>query len=755
MILSNIGMPGIGRNRETKKAVENFWNENIGVAELLSVLKKVRKNNYSLQYSRKVKLIPVFDTDPYDRLLRHAVMFGAISSRFGSLKEIATNLGKYFSIPRGSSTVQAAAMTKWFNTNYHTVKPEIEVDFTLNKNFVINHVKEAVDWGYKIKLTLIGPLTFLHYSTIKSGKTFKELFHLIAPLYKEIITTLSEENIEFIQIEEPVLVFDHAKEYIELLKFFFKDIASVTDKTKIILQTYFGSISHIYSELIKLPISGIGLDVADEEKNFQCILEKGLPDDKWLACGIVSGRTPWITDLRKSFDKLLSISEKVSFHKLILQPSCSLMHLPYTIADETELNDEIKSYLAFGIERLEELHILGEGLKKGEAAIKDKILENSKILNRKRTSSYIINNSVRAKINLLQKNDFRRTKPRRERYELQKKILKLPIFPTTTIGSFPQTKDLRKIRLDHKKKKVSRKEYNGFLRARIKEWIDIQEDIGLDVLVHGEFERSDMVAYFAEKLAGMTTIQGWVQSYGTRYVQPPIIFGDVFRKKPMTVEWTTYAQSLTTKFLKGMLTGPITILNWSYHRDDLSKKEQVFQIALALREEISDLFEITIKIIQVDEPAIREGLPLKKSEWQDYLKWAIDAFLLATSAVPDDVQIHTHMCFSDFKDIINDINRMDADVISIEDSKQGGLLTASLYDKAYDGAIGLGVFDVHSPRVPSVKEMKAIPQKAAAVVPKEMLWINPDCGLKTRGKEETILQLKNMVQAAKELRSSV
>lgn len=748
-------MPGIGKNRETKKAVETFWNDNISTTELLSILKEVRKNNYSLQNSRKVKLIPVFDTDPYDRLLRHAVMFGAISARFDKLKEIATDPGKYFSIPRGSSTVQAASMTKWFNTNYHSVKPEIEADFTLNKNFVINHVQEAVDWGYEVKPALIGPLTFLHYSTIKSGKTFKELFHLIAPLYKEIIAALSEEKIEFIQIEEPVLVFDHAKEYIDLLKVFFKDISSVTNKTKIILQTYFGSISHIYSELIKLPVSGIGLDVVDEEKNFQCILKMGWPEDKWLACGIVSGRTPWITDLQKNFDKLLSIAEKASFHKLILQPSCSLMHLPYTIADETELNDEIKSYLAFGLERLEELYTLGEGLKKGESAIKDKILQNSEILKRKKTSSHIINNSVRAKINSLQENDFRRTKPRRERYELQKKILKLPIFPTTTIGSFPQTKDLRKIRLNHKKQKISENEYKKFLQARIKEWVDIQEDIGLDVLVHGEFERSDMVAYFAEKLAGMTTIQGWVQSYGTRYVRPPIIFGDVFRKEPMTVEWITFAQSLTAKFLKGMLTGPITILNWSYHRDDLSKKEQAFQIALALRDEVSDIIKNVIKIIQVDEPAIREGLPLKKSEWKDYLKWAIDAFLLTTSAVPDDIQIHTHMCFSDFKDIINDINRMDADVISVEDSKQGGRLTASLYNGAYNGAIGLGVFDVHSPRVPSVKEMKVIPQKAAAVVPKEMLWINPDCGLKTRGKEEAIMQLKNMVQAAIELRNSM
>lgn len=753
MILSNIGMPGIGRIRETKKAVENFWNGSINESELLAILTCVRKENYLLQKNRKVELVPVFDTDPYDRLLRHAVMFGAVSSRFGNPEEIAANLGKYFSIPRGNANAPAASMTKWFNTNYHAVRPEIEGDFILTENFVLDSVREAIELGYKVKPALIGPLTFLHYSINKTGNNFEELFNLITPLYKEIIAAIAQEGIEFVQIEEPVLVLDHAKEYIKLLKAFYKDISSVTKETKIILQTYFGPISHIYDDLVRLPVGGIGMDMADQEENSRCVFKKGFPEDKWLACGIVSGRNPWITDLEKAFNKLVDICENVSSDKLILQPSSSLQHLPYSIFDETELNNEIKSWLAFGLERLDELSILINGLNNGENVIKNKILENQETLLKKRNSSHLINKSVRKRIISLKENDFRRVKPRGERYELQKKVFKLPLFPTTTIGSFPQTKDIRKIRLDFKKKKVSEKEYVDFLRSRTKEWIEIQEDIGLDVFVHGEFERSDMVAYFAEKICGMTAIQGWVQSYGTRYVRPPIIYGDISRKGPMTVEWSIYAQSLTRKVVKGILSGPITILNWSFNRNDLSKKEQAFQIALALRDEVTELVDNGIKIIQVDEPTIREGLPLKKKEWKDYLKWAIDAFLLATASAPEKVQIHTHMCFSDFKDIISDINRMDADVISIEDSKQGGRLTAALYKGAYKGAIGLGLFDVHSPRIPSVEEMKLIPQKAEKIVPKEMLWINPDCGLKTRRKKETILQLKNMVQVAKELRN--
>lgn len=753
MILSNIGMPGIGEKRETKAAVENFLQGDIDEKKLLSILKEVRRKNFELQKIRKIELIPVFDTDPYDRLLKHAVMFGAVSARFGKPEKIVSELSKYFAVPKGTSTAQAAAMTKWFNTNYHAVRPEIENDFILTENFVLSDAKEAIKWGHNVKPTLIGPVTFLHYSTNKSKKSFEELFKAISPLYEEIINSLDEENIEFIQIEEPVLVFDHAKEYIETLNYFFDALVSITKKTKIILQTYFGSVSHIYEDLIKLPVSGIGLDLAGEEQNISCILKKGFPKDKWLAAGIVSGRTPWVTDLRKTFHKLQGICEKVGSDKLILQPSCSLQHLPYTIKGENELDINIKSCLAFGLERLEELNTLMVGIRDGEDAIKDKLLENSEVLNKKRSNKYFKKSSVKNKIKSLREQDFKRIKPREERYNLQKNNFKLPLFPTTTIGSFPQTKDVRKIRLDYKNKKVSEEKYNDFLRQKIEEWMDIQENIGLDVLVHGEFERSDMASYFAEKLSGMTIIQGWVQSYGTRYVRPPIIFGDVFRKEPMTVKWSVFAQSLTKKILKGILTGPITILNWSYHRDDLSKKEQAFQIGLALREEVNDLIGNGIKIIQIDEPAIREGLPLKKKEWKDHLKWAIDAFLITTSNVPEDVQIHTHMCFSDFKDIIKDLNRMDVDVISIEDSKQGGRLTASLYKGAYSGAIGLGIFDVHSPRVPSVEEMKAVPEKAVSVVPKEMIWINPDCGLKTRGKKEAVLQLKNMVEVAKELRN--
>lgn len=750
---SNLGMPGIGRKREVKRVVERFWQGEAEAIEVEATLKAVRAENYRVQKDKGIEWIPVFDMDPYDRFLRHAVMFGLVPKRFGPA-ELALDPRVYFSIPRGTETAQACAMTKWFDTNYHCIKPEIESPLGLTKNFALELFEEAKEFGVEPKVILIGPLTLFHYSVNKRGVSWDSLLDEITPLYARVVEELARAGAKMIQVDEPVIVTWSDKTKIPRLRQFLAALAGVKGSAGILLQTYYADVREVYEDLLSLPVDGIGLDFVRGTKNLELLRQHGFPREKILACGVVDGRGVWKSDLRA---KVSLLEEIIGRHPgdLMIQPSSSLQHLPYTASDETKLPPEIKEWLAFAYERLDEVSLLTRYFTGEKDRLAPLIENNSRMLREKKKNLVVTNPKVQERLQNLTPGDSTRAVPRTERYRLHRQLLPLPLFPVTAIGSFPQTAEVRKKRQEYREGKITEDEYKSFIRGEIAEWIRIQEELGFDVLVHGEFERADMVAYFAENLEGMANIQGWVQSYGTRYVQPPIIYGDVYRPKPITVEWITYAQSLTRKPVKGILTGPMTILNWSYGRDDIPRREQAYQIALAMRDEVLDLERSGIKIIQIDEAALREGLPLKRQEWKEHLDWAIRAFRLASSGVRPETQIHTHMCFAEFSDIIEHIDAMDADVISIEDSKKGGELAKSLHAGAYGGAIGLGVFDVHSPRVPPVEEMETIPKTVLQKVPKEKIWINPDCGLKTRGKKETLAQLKNMVTAAKNLRETL
>lgn len=751
---SNLGMPGIGRKREAKRVVEDFWKGQASAGEVEAALKEIRTENYRVEKEKGIQWIPVFDMDPYDRLLRHAVMFGIVPERFGTPEEAASDLQVYFSIPRGTAKAQACAMTKWFGTNYHCIKPEIEGAFRLTRNFALELFSEAKGLNFQPKPVLIGPLTLFHYSVNRRGLSWEKLLDEITPLYVQVVEELVRAGAQVIQLDEPVIVTWTDRSQVELLKKFLSSLARAKGGAKILLQTYFSDVREVYQDLLSLPVEGIGFDFVRGPKNLELLKQHGFPREKVLGVGLVDGRGVWRSDLKAKVALVEEIQQRFA-GDLALQPSCSLLHLPYTAADETQLSSEIKEWLAFAFERLDEVSLLARYFSGEKGRLQGLVDQNAEMLRQKKKNLTVTNPKVQARLKGLKAKDFQRDVPREKRYKTQGEKLALPPLPSTTIGSFPQTAEVRKKRLEYRQGKITERDYRTFIRKEIAEWIRLQEEIGLDVLVHGEFERADMVAYFAENLAGIANIQGWVQSYGTRYVQPPIIYGDVFRPKPITVEWITYAQGLTQKPVKGMLTGPVTILNWSYGRDDISRQDQAFQIGLAIRDEVQDLEWAGIKIIQIDEPAIREGLPLKREDWEEYLDWEVKAFRLASSGVRPETQVHTHMCFSEFGDIIRHIDAMDADVISIEDSKMGGELAKCLHTAAYGGAIGLGVFDVHSPRVPGIEEMERIPRTVQEKVSKERLWINPDCGLKTRGPEETKAQLRNMVAAAKNLRSTL
>lgn len=751
---SNLGMPGIGRKREAKRVVERFWKGEAQADEMESTLREIRAENYRVQKERGIHWIPVFDMDPYDRFLRHAVMFGMVPKRFGPAERAAVDPEIYFSIPRGSDKAQACAMTKWFDTNYHCIKPEIETPLALTRNFALELFNEAKNLGFESKPVLIGPLTLLSYSIDRRGLSWESLLEEITPLYSHVVEELVRAGARMIQLDEPVIVRWRDGSQLEQLERFLSSLARIKGEAKILLQTYYADIREVYQDLLFFPVDGLGLDFVRGPKNLDALRRHGFPAEKTLAVGIVDGRGVWKSDLQAKVSLVEEILRLFS-GDIIIQPNCSLQHLPYTAQDETKLAPEIKEWLAFAYQRLDEVSLLTRYFSGQRAQLQRLVDQNAEMLRQKKKNLALTNPQVQKRLSGLKPEDFKRSVARENRYRVQKERLPLPLLPATTIGSFPQTSEVRRKRLEYREGKITEQEYRTFIQREIGEWIRIQEEIGLDVLVHGEFERADMVAYFAEHLEGMVNIQGWVQSYGTRYVQPPIVYGDVFRPKPMTVEWIVHAQSLTKKPVKGMLTGPVTILNWSYGRDDIARRDQAYQIALAIRDDVQELERSGIKIIQIDEPAIREGLPLKRQEREDYLDWAVKAFRLASSGVRPETQIHTHMCFSEFGDIIQHIDAMDADVISIEDSKKGGELAKSLHAGAYGGAIGLGVFDVHSPRVPPAEEMEVIPKAVLEKVQKDKIWINPDCGLKTRGRKETLAQLRNMVVAAKNLREAL
>jgi len=762
MALATIhGYPRIGKNRELKKALESYWAGKISKEDLLKTAKEIQVNNWQTQKSVGIDLIPSGDFSLYDHVLDTTALLGTIPPRFRHDTQ-SVDLDTYFAMARGRSGDKAANamdMTKWFDTNYHYIVPELYPDqeFKLSSSKFYDDFQLAKDIGISTKPVLVGPATYLLLSRSEGGH-FNPLLTLsdkITPIYIEVINQLANLGAEWIQLDEPVLVEDRTQEELDAIRRIYDRIASNTS-IQIILSTYFGHLGDSYQQVVNLPVSAIGLDLVRGHQNLEYIRKLGFPQDKYLVAGVVDGRNVWTTDLHAKLEQLEFLATEVGSDKLMVSSSCSLLHVPIDVNLETHIDDELKSWLAFAEQKLEEIVLLRDGINLGRDAIKDKLQANAEVIQKRNASIRRFNPEVREKIRSIKESDYTRYPDYKSRIETQRNTLPLPLLPTTTIGSFPQIPELRQIRRKFENGDISQQEYEGYIENKIRELIELQEDLGLDVFVHGEYERNDMVQYFGEQLDGFAfTRHGWVQSYGSRYVRPPIIYGDVNRPAPMTVRWITFAQSLTEKPVKGMLTGPVTILNWSFVRDDQPRSETCLQIARAIREEVLDLESAGIKIIQIDEPAIREGLPLRKSEWKEYLDWAVKCFRYSSSGVRPETQIHTHMCYSEFGDIIEAISDMDADVLYIENARSDLEMLEVFRQHGYDKGVGPGVYDVHSPRVPTVEEMADNIRATLTVLRPEQVWVNPDCGLKTRRPEEATPSLRNMVQAANQVREEM
>ena len=744
---SVIGFPRIGHGRELKYSSENFFAGKISSAELESTAAGIRSYGWKKQSQAGINFIPSNDFSFYDNMLDTAVMLGAVPTRYSSLELSA--LDTYFAMARGyqgeKGDVKALAMKKWFNTNYHYLVPELDDDAQIvckaQESKPVAEYMESKALGYSTVPALIGPYTFLYLAKYLGKKCREDFASAIGNAYIEIIQELSKNGAEWISLAEPALVFDTNESDSKLLNNLYRKILNFihqTTKSHILLQTYFGDIRDSYNSIKELGFDGIGLDFIEGKKTLE-LISKGFPEKTLLFAGIVCGKNIWRTDYKKAEDLLQRIQKYVNPEQIVIGTSCSLLHVPYTTANETKLGKDILTHFAFAEEKLEELESIASNAKNKEIFATERVAAD---------------NSVKEAIQNLSAADFERKPAFAIREQIQKEEFNLPLFPTTTIGSFPQTKDVRENRAAFKKGKISKEAYEKFNQQKIEECIHLQEELGLDVLVHGEFERNDMVEYFGDHLSGFVfTENAWVQSYGTRCVKPPVIWGDISRREPITIKWSKFAQSCTKKPIKGMLTGPVTILNWSFPREDISLKEQVLQIGLAIRAEVLDLERNGIRIIQIDEAALREKLPLRKSDWHiEYLDWAIPAFRLVHSGVKPTTQIHTHMCYSEFTDIIPDIDNMDADVITFEASRSDLKILSALKKANFKTEVGPGVYDIHSPRVPSTEEITQALKKMLTKIPKEKLWVNPDCGLKTRGEAETKASLSNLVSAAKILR---
>lgn len=757
LVSTVIGYPYIGENREWKRCVESFWNKKIAEEQFTTEMKSIRLNNLKHQQALGLDLLTVGDFTFYDRMLDVAAMFGLVPDRYNWTGD-EVDLATYYTMARGGKEAVACEMTKWFNTNYHYIVPEYEgKQPQLTKNYILDYFIEAKEeLGVIAKPSIIGPFTFVQLAKGYDGKSKNSFLVKLLPLYVQVFQELLEAGAEWIQVEEPALCLSLNEEEIKLVQEAYTYLASELPKAKLMLQTYFEALS-AYKELTQLPVAGFGLDfVHGAEENILSIRKYGFPQDKVLGIGLINGRDIWKADLVEKAAATQSLLLLSGVKEAWIQSSCSLQHVPVTTKSEKELDVTLNAALSFADEKIEELtqvtaYCVGAGtsnknsLKKSKQAIE--ALAQHKTRN---------NTNVKQLEATVKAAHFSRPLSFKERQSIQQTALNLPDFPTTTIGSFPQSDQVKRTRTAWRKKEITDAAYAEFVKNETARWIEIQEDIGLDVLVTGEFERTDMVEYFGEKLSGIAfTKFAWVVSYGSRCVKPPIIYGDVEWTSPMTVKEIVEAQELTEKYVKGMLTGPITILNWSFVRDDISREQVANQLALALREEIQALEDAGIAIIQVDEPALREGLPLRKEKWNEYLRWAVNAFKLATSSVQNETQVHTHMCYCEFNDFIDTIRALDADVISIETSRSHGELIHSLKQNSYELGIGLGVYDIHSPRVPSVAEMENILNDSLEVISKEQFWVNPDCGLKTRREEETVKSLKNMVAATQKLREQL
>ncbi len=755
-----VGFPRVGKNRELKFATEKYFKGEMGEQELLNEAAQIRKYNLSKENAAGIDYISSGDFSFYDGILDTAFALNVIPARYKALG--LSDLDTYFAMARGyqgeKGNVKALAMKKWFNTNYHYLVPEIDDDteVKLVGTKLFDEYDEALANGVLTKPVIAGPFTFLKLARFTGRKNIADYTDAFIKAYSEILVKVSEKNVKWIQFDEPFLVRDLTEDDKKTFVSLYEKILSYKGEVKVLLQTYFGDVRDIYSELTGLSFDGIGLDFVEGRKTLELVEKNGFPKDKILFAGVLNGKNIWRNNYKASLDVIGKL-QTAGAENIVISTSCSLLHVPYTLESETKLTQEYTKHFSFAEEKLlelKELAVCADALA-GDAYKELDIYRKNELLFAGRVNS--ADEKVQERVRNIKASDYTRLPEFAEREKIQKESFALPLFPTTTIGSFPQTADVKTERKLFRKGEISEEEYKTFVKKKIADCIKLQEEIGLDVLVHGEYERNDMVEYFGENLEGyLFTEKAWVQSYGTRCVKPPIIWGDVSRKKPITVEWSVYADSCTDKPVKGMLTGPVTILNWSFPREDISLKESTLQIALAIRDEVLDLEANGIKIIQIDEAALREKLPLRKSDWNsEYLDWAIPAFRLVQSGVKADTQIHTHMCYSEFTDIIPAIDAMDADVITFEASRSDLLILDSLKENNFKTEVGPGVYDIHSPRVPSVEEIVNALKLMREKLDDHKLWINPDCGLKTRGETETKASLINMVEAAKILRESV
>ncbi len=747
-----LGFPRVGLKRELKKAQESYWAGNSTQEELLNVGRELRARHWQQQQQAGVDLVPVGDFAWYDHVLTTSLLLGNVPERHQNA-DGSIDLDTLFRIGRGraptGTPAAAAEMTKWFNTNYHYMVPEFQQgqQFKLGWTQLLDEVDEALALGHKIKPVLLGPVTYLWLGKVK-GEQFDRLSLLkdILPVYQQVLAELAKRGIEWVQIDEPALVLELPQEWLDAYQPAYQ---ALQGQVKLLLTTYFDSIGHNLDTIRALPVQGLHVDVVAGQDDI-AVLNAKLPKEWLLSLGVINGRNVWRADLSHWFERLKPL---INSRPLWLGSSCSLLHSPIDLSEETHLDAEVKSWFAFALQKCAELSLLTQALNAPSEAKLAELATYSAPIRARRASSRVHNAQVEQRLAAITAQDIERQLPYEARAAAQRKRFNLPAWPTTTIGSFPQTTEIRGLRLDFKQGRLDGKNYRTGISEHIKQAIAEQERLGLDVLVHGEAERNDMVEYFGEHLDGFVFTQnGWVQSYGSRCVKPPVIIGDISRPEAITVEWAKYAQSLTDKPVKGMLTGPVTILCWSFPREDVSRETIAKQIALALRDEVEDLEKAGIGIIQIDEPALREGLPLRRADWQAYLQWAVDAFKLNAAVAQNDTQIHTHMCYCEFNDIMDSIAALDADVITIETSRSDMELLESFEDFAYPNEIGPGVYDIHSPNVPSVEWIEALLRKAAQRIPAERLWVNPDCGLKTRGWPETRQALANMVLAAQRLR---
>ena len=753
----SLGFPRIGPQRELKFALESFWNGTSSAPALHDAAQQIQEQN--LQWQQALDFVPVGDFSLYDHVLDTSVMVGNVPAR--AHQGGGSELDAYFRVARGQSahnstccTTHAGEMTKWFDTNYHYIVPEFSADtqFSLNASRLLDQLRLARKTGVNAKPVILGPLSYLWLGKTGDQSDRLALLPRLIPVYQKLLSVLADQGASWVQVDEPILVTELDSSWQNAFETAYQLLSD--SPVKLLLTTYFGPLGNNLQTVCRLPVAGVHLDAVRGRDDVGTLVRER-PAGSVLSLGVIDGRNIWKTDLHTTLNWLESV-HRVLGDRLWLAPSCSLLHVPVDLDQERQLDPEIRSWLAFARQKLDELQVLARALNEGRVTVQEQLVANHAALRARRSSPRVHNPAVKAALASMDDRLAHRQSPFAQRTLAQAQVLPLPQWPTTTIGSFPQTPAIRKARRQYRDGKLAFEQYQALMRAEIAHCVEQQEALGLDVLVHGEPERNDMVEYFGEQLQGYAFTQnGWVQSYGSRCVKPPVLYGDIQRPRAMTVDWISYAQALTSKPMKGMLTGPVTLLNWSFVRDDQPRATTCLQLALAIRDEVLDLERAGIRIIQIDEAALREGLPLQRGEWQNYLDWAIRAFRVAANGVRDETQIHTHMCYSEFNDIIESIADMDADVITIETSRSNMELLDAFERFAYPNQIGPGVYDIHSPNLPNKEQIVALMEKARERIPTERLWINPDCGLKTRTWDEVIPALKNMVAAAHELRAAV